>query len=646
MNSKYFSFILLGALLTAACTTDDDDLPGELVPDIDLTDEGLVPSRQAQERMTSQFVTDLYRSYGVGYGYDATGKYCSYDDVRGRIIDLQAVYGYDREHGTSLLVEDLAPHAYQHIYSGIDAYTLCKQLTANATVSTEYVLFQGEMTGDYSRTDIKSRELSFCTIHSGLALAARHLEPYDLAEVVKENPSLLSPAFLRYQQLADACLKDGNNEQASLYLRQMMQNYGTHFIYDAQLGGMIKYNCTIDRNIVDSRTSMSTHGEASFFWSIGTATDDNRSNWFRNTETHRKTRITAYGGDSKCILDMYDLNGLSSAGESASDAEFTKRAQIVDNWYKSLKIEGENSNIELVDMKVIPIIDLIIYPRVATFYATLTGQYIHERESVTPRVRNRINVRISVDDLYAPSYTVMLNIKAGGEVIGEVVNEFFNKKLFHVFYPVLAGRVQHEGIAVRTGESQVYLVTWNYTQTESESTATITPVPYSHSLKEIFYNDGSVDTAPADTGTLYIADYSKDAITVTSWNDAFQTGVKIGPYLLQQGCMASILNNEQGNTIMNSYKTLSKDVPYGYEIVSLEKMKEIMKYMYKPENPLLNINAEVHAFFRGKNFIFESKEDNSLRVYQILKDKNEPVKRDDFSMGLILLKRRSDYVYP
>lgn len=88
------------------------------------------------------YIGDLYRSYGVGYGYNGTGKYSDYDEVRDRIIDLSYIQQYDREHGSTTIVDDISPSSYHHVYSGTDAITICQKLTANASMKVDAVLFQ------------------------------------------------------------------------------------------------------------------------------------------------------------------------------------------------------------------------------------------------------------------------------------------------------------------------------------------------------------------------------------------------------------------------------------------------------------------------------------------------------------------------
>ena len=153
--------------------------------------------RRVHAAQRQAYIGDLYRSYGVGYGYNGTGKYSNYDEVRDRIIDLSAIQKYDEAHGSTTLVDDVSPSSYHHVYSGTDAITICEKLTRKSSVKVDLLLFQAEVSTTFNKTDMVSNEFAFCTIYDGLTMASRHMEPYDLYHIAHEHPEVLSPGFLR-----------------------------------------------------------------------------------------------------------------------------------------------------------------------------------------------------------------------------------------------------------------------------------------------------------------------------------------------------------------------------------------------------------------------------------------------------------------
>ena len=394
MNKVTFIIIsLFTFFLFTSCTREDDLLTA--VEEYDPTDVNGTYSeahwRRVHEAQRQAYIGELYRSYGVGYGYNGTGKYSNYDEVRDRVIDLSYIQKYDAQHGSSTIVDDVSPSSFHHVYSGTDAFTICEKLTANASVKTDVVLFQAEVSTTFNKTDMTSNEFAFCTIHDGLTLASRHLEPYDLYYIAREHPEALSPGFLRYQQLAADALSQNNQTEAMRILQNMLQTYGTHIIYHAKLGGKLKFSTTMNRHVVDSRTTVDEQAGASFLYCIGNKEGTETQDWVVNTSEQRETHIEALGGNSALALTLAALH--------ESD-DMKLKGEIVDAWFKSLRFDPEaekdSNNVELIDIKVAPISDLILDRGVADLYNTLVGRHIDYETDVMPRARNRIFAKIPV----------------------------------------------------------------------------------------------------------------------------------------------------------------------------------------------------------------------------------------------------------
>ena len=262
----YILYFIFSVALLSSCTREDDLMTAveEYDPTEAYGDYSEAHWRRVHAAQRQAYIGDLYRSYGVGYGYNGTGKYSNYDEVRDRVIDLSYIQQFDAEHGSTTIVDDVSPSSYHHVYSGKDAITICEKLTKNSSVKVDMLLFQAEVSTTYNKTDMSSNEYAFCTIHDGLTVASRHLEPYDLYYIAREHPEALSPGFLRYQELAAKAIKKNNNTEAIRIIQNMLQTYGTHIIYHANLGGKLKFSTTMNRFVTDSRESVDKQAGASF----------------------------------------------------------------------------------------------------------------------------------------------------------------------------------------------------------------------------------------------------------------------------------------------------------------------------------------------------------------------------------------------
>lgn len=596
--------------------------------------------RRVHAAQRQAYIGDLYRSYGVGYGYNGTGKYSNYDEVRDRIIDLSAIQKYDEAHGSTTLVDDVSPSSYHHVYSGTDAITICEKLTRKSSVKVDLLLFQAEVSTTFNKTDMVSNEFAFCTIYDGLTMASRHMEPYDLYHIAHEHPDVLSPGFLRYQNLAAEALRNHNTTEAMRIIQNMFQTYGTHVIYHAQLGGKLKFSTTMNRHVVDSRNTVDQQAGVSFLYAIGTKDGTEKQKWVVDTKEDRETHIEALGGNSALALEL--------AGQHES-SDMAKKSKVIDKWFKSLKFDPslpkDSSNVELIEIKVAPVADLIIDESVAAIYNTLVGKHVAYETAVMPRVRNKVYAKIPTSTLQLVDRSVTKQVVADREIIGEVLNETVHNVDYTVFYPTLGGKMAREGLGRRCSDDSLFTITWQYIEgRESEAKAFVTPLVKLNYDDNIYYNNGVIDISPEDSVKSYTSDISVNTAALYMWNDTCITNVKIGPYYLHQGVMANISDDKSA---MNTIRTLLKDVPVGYMVTDSVKVSEVLNFLYKSGEVLAPDQMsknDVTPFFKNKRFIMLSNNDNQYRIFWL--DPNIKTHVTPMPLKLIgqaLLIRKKDF---
>ena len=194
----------------------------------------------------------LIRSYGVGYGYDAFGEYASYNSVRDQVISLPALRLYERENKTSCIVDDLAPDMATTILEGNDSQQLLKSLSAHAGLGLDVGFFQAHVKVSYAHSDLKTNAYSFCTIMNNYKALSRHTDPYNLVEIARNNPKILTEGFRNcVNKISDAIEKD-RLDKAIEYTDELFRIYGTHIIYHADLGGKLEFCSTFERAFGDA----------------------------------------------------------------------------------------------------------------------------------------------------------------------------------------------------------------------------------------------------------------------------------------------------------------------------------------------------------------------------------------------------------
>ena len=637
----YILYLIFSVALFTACTREDDlqTIMEEYDPENAYGDYSETYWRRVHAQQRQAYIGDLYRSYGVGYGYNGTGKYSDYDEVRDRVIDLSYIQKYDAEHGSATIIDDVSPSSYHHVYSGTDAMTICEKLTKQSSVKVDAILFQAEVKSTYNKTDMTSNEFAFCTIHDGLTLASRHLEPYDLYHIAREHPEALSPGFLRYQNLASEAIKKNNLTDAMRIIQNMFQTYGTHIIYHAKLGGKLKFSTTMNRHVVDSRTTVDEQASASFLYCIGTTEGTETQDWVKNTQTDRETHIEALGGNSALALR---LSGLHDSDNMAL------KNQVVDEWFKSLKFDPnaakDDNNVELIEIKVAPISDLILDHEVAALYANMVGKHISYESNVMPRARNKVYAKIPVSNLRVADHSITNKVVVDYEVIGEILNEYVKDVEYTVFYPTLGGKMCREGLGRRCSDDSLFTITWQYLEgAESQAKVYVTPLVRSTYDDNIYYNDGDIDISPANDSVRYATNVSVSKAALYMWNDTCVANMKIGPYYVHQGVMANTSNDPSA---MNTIRTLLKDVPVGYEIADTTKTNRIIRFMYNSGQvfgPDRIERNDVPSFFNYKRFILFDNQKNQYGIFKLDPHKTDVEGMKLENVGQALLLRQKDF---
>jgi len=629
-------------ILLTSCTREDD--LQEAVEQYDPSDANGTYSeahwRRVHAAQRSAYIGDLYRSYGVGYGYNGTGKYSNYDEVRDRVIDLSYIQKFDREHGSATIVDDISPSSYHHVYSGKDAVTICQKLTERSSVKTDLLLFQAEVTTTYNKTDLSSNEYAFCTIYDGLTVASRHLEPYDLYYIAREHPEALSPGFLRYQKLASEAINKNNNTEAMRIVQNMLQTYGTHIIYHAKLGGKLKFTTTMNRSVVDSRSSVDEQAGVSFLYAIGGKDGTEKQDWVVNTSENRETHIEALGGNSALALRLVGLH---------ENDDMALKSKVVDEWFKSIKFtpgaDRDENNVELIEIKVAPIADLIVDRQVADLYNKMVGRYIAYETDVMPRARNQVYAKIPTSSLQLNDRSVTNQVVVDHEIIGEILNEHVHNVEYTVFYPTLGGKMGREGLGRRCSDDSLFTITWRFLEGQEErAKAYVTPLVRLNYDDHIYYNNGEIDIAPAENVQNYTSNVSINRGAIYMWNDTCIANMKIGPYYLHQGVMASTSDDISA---MNTVRTLLKDVPVGYQVADTLSINKIVKFMYR-SGEVFSSNRlewnEVPPFFTYKRFIMLDNSDDKYKVFR-LNNGETSVNVMDETVGQALLVRKKDFKF-
>jgi len=554
-------FCMLMLMLPALASCSDDML--------DDPANGLHDTRSYAEN----YQNSLLRTYGVGYGYDATGQFVNYNSVRDCVIDVQKLQNLEREQGTSYLTDNLAPRTEMHVHEGFDSEELARSLSVSAGIELNVAFFQGEVSASYENSTLKTDYYSFCTIRNNYIQASRHIDPLMIQSLAQSHPEIISKGFRSRVDRIQKCIETGDKAgNAEMAIDTLLLHYGTHFIYQASLGGALVFNSTFaKKSLAESENlSFSAKLEISKLCSFEIGETDTTTVTQRQEAT--TYTLTANGGKASLATQIF-----THSGEKLSK-------ELLQAWYESIHFDPANekaSNVELVDFRLAPIYELISNEKVRERVAQRFGVYREKAEAAMPRPEHPVFDMIPLRELgistYNQNFARIVDPQEG--VIAEVTTEFIpvDGQLHAVttIYPVIGGVVSEEGLSLILAESdeipeedanvdQLYVTSWM-----EDSVVNISPLFAAKDVEYLYYNNGQLGVRPIE-GREYNKLNATDVQTnnmIYCWDNYYGEDMyKVGGYYVMPGPVLEV--NQEGEDRANDYHKVLLDPPYGWEFAS------------------------------------------------------------------------------
>ncbi len=539
----------------------------------DMLDEfanGLHDTRSYAEN----YQNSLLRTYGVGYGYDATGQFVNYNSVRDCVIDVQELKKLEGEQGISYLTDNLTPRTEMHVCEGFDSEELARNLSVSAGLELNLAYFQGEVSASYESSMLKTDYYSFCTIRNNYIQASRHIDPLMIQALAESHPEIISKGFRSRVDRILQCIETGDKAgNAEMAIDTLLLHYGTHFIYQASLGGALVFNSTFAKKSLAESENLSFSAKAQICklcsFEIG-ETDTTTVNQRQEATTYT---LTANGGKASLATRIF-----SQSGEKLPK-------ELLQAWYESIHFDPADekaSNVELVDFRLAPIYELISNEKVRNRVAERFGVYREKAEAAMPRPEHPVFDIIPLRELgistYNQNFARIVDPQVG--VIAEVTTEFIpvDGQLHTVstFYPVIGGVVAEEGLSLILADSdeipeedanvdQLYVTSWM-----EDTVVNVSTLFPAKDVEYLYYNNGQLGVRPIEGRQYKKLNAAENVQTnnlIYCWDGYYGEDMyKVGGYYVMSGPVLEV--NQENEDRANDYHKVLLDPPYGWEFAS------------------------------------------------------------------------------
>ncbi|MEG2856197.1 MAC/perforin domain-containing protein [Bacteroides sp.] len=435
-------------LLICVCTNVEDEIqPGKLIFHFKSGGQKVVELQQ-KVKDDNAIVSEGSKRYGIGYGYDCGNEYAHPNAVLGEIFKIKLL--------DSLNVIKANSGAASIEYSTITGNSIediTSKLRTNAGVKGEYFGFKGEINASFDANSFNSEYSEF----------ARHSGRFVLKSYYFGN----SVDIFDYINQAAQDAIDGTDKRKRYAgdkgIKRLIENYGTHVIVKAYLGGRYDVSTTIKREKIEGDYDVNVYAKAayanSFVDASAEVTADQLASFKKNKDACN-TIIKTVGGSTDAVINIQKNGG-------------------IETWMTSLKVD---ENIALVDFgreSLIPIWELCSEgedsPRALAIKAFIANPNLYDGSVVTAKMAQKIDIPTFSNEAQSTLVKTVVLTDGGSEVV-EVCNEYIpqlsKNSRVTVIYPIVNGIVRYnEGFFTGSADFKPGRLSWNgdkYTYKENE----------------------------------------------------------------------------------------------------------------------------------------------------------------------------------
>lgn len=459
--------------------------------------------------------TDFLSDFRVGYGFNSFDEYNTSRGLRKRVIDEARLIQFDGPESFNCIQEVIRANEKFETYSAYSLEEMSSKLTKSMNQESNFLGVKKTLKR-FTEVSHKSQNEQFYGYgRLTKTVASRTYDQgalkYIFHEANLDHDDL--PFTSDFREIYNKIIN--NTQDRSTLIREMINEFGTHIITSASVGGKLDYVLCFDRRLICD---------------LETAVEQNIKYVFGRI---RQDETTAYSSSS-ITSEINNNNSIQIEGGSQASKDALKRAvgqmtnasqlssDIIREWMASIIYtdpESASSNLSslgLIDFEFIPIWELFSDQQISWDIQKEISRMADEDQSVfTQSELGLDNYRINLKDNLlktlpvfgtTPRSTLVKvlyqyeGIYLGYIPILEVCNEYIPKlrgdKRVTVYYPISNGTTKlTEGIFPGDGEGNrpAYL-------SFSDDNVYVNPIPgygYNDILENIYYVHGH----------LYASDY-------------------------------------------------------------------------------------------------------------------------------------------
>ncbi|MDE6009299.1 MAG: hypothetical protein K2G90_08845 [Muribaculaceae bacterium] len=288
--------------------------------------------------------SDPMSDFRLGWGLNAYDEYQSSGSIRGEILDLDLIVSHDAAEGFQSLQEVVRSQLDYYCESAGSLREMSALLTRRQDKSSSF-LGVTKTIARYSKISKESQSQQYYSYaRMSKIVATKSIDAGALQYIIEKFPQEQLPFSAGFRQCYDNLLKN----PTSANIRDLLNKFGTHVLIESNVGGMIDYIASFNRQYVGNLGELSKQ-QSSRVFGRGTTQASKELETSLTSNIASSYSVEVKGGDgalrSSLLKKIRDLDALA-----------TIPATELQTWFASIRYTPDNKgNLDLVEFKVLPL---------------------------------------------------------------------------------------------------------------------------------------------------------------------------------------------------------------------------------------------------------------------------------------------------
>ena len=388
-----------------------------------------------------------YSDYRIGRGFSCFDEYKSVRSFRKDVLNLARLRDFDGDSSFVSVQEAIRGEIKYEFFSAYSMAEMQSKLTQMTSSSSSFLGFK-KTVQRYSFVSRSSTNEQYYAYARMTRIVGSCFMDVGALKYILHNPEIIKTGRLPFSDDFYDCYKNINKASGvdrTKLIKDMLNQYGTHIVVRASLGGSIDLVTTYSRDLV---TSLENTSEEVFKTITGTQSST-KSMSYVNSSLNSNYAISIEGGDKERKKQLEDnVKTLSATGTNSLNGS------LLSDWISSINSSAlydneKRDNLGVVDFSFIPIWDLFADQTISKEILTV----------VTVMEKKKKNVfsdnELGIDNYELSLTSEMMNfdpnantslvrvVCANSVPIAEICNEYVpsvrSDKRITVVYPIVNG---------------------------------------------------------------------------------------------------------------------------------------------------------------------------------------------------------------